>query len=287
MGIIINAPRPTGLAPNSAWETYRDLDVSTPAYVGAAADAWVGGVTFRSEGCLSPDTFPTGDICTPTPREIDMDDAQDLEEADTDDLTFTSFEINGVVRCPVVGGKSDEWLRSWVEDQTRQYRSARLAAQVERGTYTTSGTLNLADSADDVSTTDLTPVGALANIEDALAQRIGSATGMIHLTPGLATRLRGALVFEPGGARTVSGHLVVIDGGYVGASPSTGAAVAGEQWIYGSGEVFYKATGFRYLGTTSELFDRERNVQYAVGQQFAVAAFEPCTVVAAKVDITP
>jgi hypothetical protein len=287
MPIFVNPPEPGSNAPFSAWEQYLGLDI--PRMEGDSnPDRWVSGVSFRSAGCACPEGDELGAICavdTWTSTQFDMDILDN--DSNVEDHTFSAFEIKAKASCPSVGGWSQAKLDTYIAGRTGLVRSARLAAQVERAPYTSNATPHLASAAQDVSTADVTPVGALAAIEDALSHLLGSGTGMIHLTPGLATRLRGALVFDSSGARTVSGHKVVVDGGYLGVSPATDAVVAGEQWIYGSGPVAYKASSFETIGLGYETFDRARNVQYAYGHQFAVAIFEPCSVVAARVDVTP
>ena len=282
--MVINAPAEQNeTLPFIAWKQYAQL-VAEDA---RNATRWVGGVAFRSAGCIFPDGVNLGDPCANPERETA--EGWDLQDDDGEalDHLFSAFGIDASASCPAVGGWRPERLLAYVQRRTELIRSVRLAAQVERGLYTADDTPFLADSPTDVSTADVTPVGALANIEEGLATKLGAGLGMIHLTPGLATRLRGALVFDDSGARTVSGHTVVIDPGYVGASPSTNAAVAGEQWIYGSGIVAYKASDLSIQGTLSDSFDIERNVQHVTARLTALAAFEPCSVVAARVDVTP
>jgi hypothetical protein len=282
--MVINAPAESNeTLPFIAWKQYRTLvadDARNP-------NRWMGGVIFRSTGCVFPDGVELGDPCADPERETA--EGWDLELADGDvaDHRFSSFGIDASAFCPSVGGWGYDRLVAYVNQRTELIRSVRLAAQVERGLYTSDATPFLADSPTDVSTADVTPVGALANVEEGLATKLGVGRGMIHLTLGLATRLRGALVFDETGAKTVSGHTVIVDPGYVGASPSTNAAVAGEQWIYGSGMVAYRASDLIIQGTRSDSFDIERNVQHVTARLAAVAAFEPCSVVAARVDTTP
>jgi hypothetical protein len=142
---------------------------------------------------------------------------------------------------------------------------------------------SLVSVADEVTGLDLTAVGALAAVEEGLAQRIGNGIGMVHMTPGMLTILKGQLEFDGNEVRTVTGHRVVADAGYAGGAPGAGTVTEGESWIYGSGPVYLETTPVLFNGAIAENYVMSTNTGTIDIQQYGILAFEPCSVVAAHV----
>ena len=95
-------------------------------------------------------------------------------------------------------------------------------------------------------------------------------------------------MFLNGDWYTATGHLVVADAGYVGPNPADGVVTAGAPYLYGSGPVFFKLyPNVTIVGQPWENFDYTRDNFRVDVEQYGIAFFEPCSVVAAAVDLTP
>lgn len=269
------------------WATALTTYVSA---VGAAFDTgpngaqrWLGGIKFFPFGCqvLTGDTVE--DFCdTIEPWEPNL-----LLPEDDDDscVVFEPFVINTIIENAPLTGLSDAELDTYAGLYSALARSLILAREVQTGSLTADNP-SLVGEADTVTGVDTTAIGALAAVEDALGTKLSGGVGMIHMTPGMLTILNsgGGLQFDGTSYRTATGHLVVADAGYVNAAPSTGAVAAGDAWIYGSGPVFAKLGPVTTFGATGERFDRVHNKVTLRIEQYALAYFEPCSVVAAKAE---
>jgi hypothetical protein len=254
----------------------------------------LAGVTFPAFGCDLPAGVAALDPCVVVSAEeavnIDLPDADDEDEdADTGAcVKFTPFQIRAYVEVSTVTGWSQAQLGSFARAKLDLVRSAIVAREVMTGSLTTVG-YSFVEEADTVTGIDSSPTGALGAVETALGDKIGNGIGMIHLTQGLLTHLvaEGALLEVAGGGWvTANGHRVVADSGYRGPAPTTGVVTAATPYIYGSGPVMY-ATGERLVVEGWENMQWGRNIVGFSSMETAVVAYEPCTVVAALVDMTP
>jgi hypothetical protein len=236
------------------------------------------GVQLPTFGCPVPQGFGEPDeLCdyTVTAREpnVDLNDADGCAE-------FNPFEVYFQLEHKFVQSYTRDELMTYLRAYAQLHRSRIIAREALTGTLTAAGP-SLAGEADAVTGVDSSIKGALAAVEDGLAARIGNGVGMIHLSPGLFTLLGGSFDVTDTEIRTKTGHLVVVDAGYVGIAPGGGAPTAGEAWIYGSGPVYLEATPTRYNGQDAEAFELTTNTGVIHFEETAVVAFEPCTVVAA------
>lgn len=271
MNVPVPAPAPLPRPWATAVTTYTAL--AGPEYEGTR---WLNGVKFFPLGCekIVGDTF---DPC------VDRD--TDFLEGLGTEVEFEPFMAEVAVECSTLatdGPELEEYLRVHM---ILGYTSV-LGAQVERSAFTP-GNPSLASEAQVIASSDQSLLGAVVMIEDALADVLDGGQGMIHMTPGLfvAFAAGGGVRYDANGRPfTATGHLIVADAGYLGVSPVTDAVVAGELWIYGSGPVFHKmAPGFRWFDDAQSV-DITRNIRRVQVQQYGIAIFEPCSVVAAKLD---
>lgn len=238
---------------------------------------WLNGVSFCSAGCAALLGETIEDPCADGSITA-LEDNVDLADDDAV-VSFDAFVVDARVTAPVTSGPPESQIRALLQMRSALARSVVVAREALTGGLTTNSP-SFVSEADTVVGVDGTPVGALAAVEDGLADKLQGGVGMIHVTPGMLTILNsgGGLVFDGEDYRTATGHLVVADAGYTGGAPSTGAVTSGENWIYGSGPVFLK------LGDTRsfETLDWRHNVAVHRMQQYALLVFEPCAVVAAK-----
>lgn len=245
---------------------------------------WVmSGASISTMGCqqLEGNGEPD-DICdyTVTERDPNLTLPGDSEPGDC--IEFNPFEIYTQLEHKLVQGYSREELRQYMDDYALLHRSRIIAKETMTG-YLTAANPSLVSVAETVTGLDTTVLGALAAVEDGLAARIGNGVGMIHLTPGIFTLLRGSFVFDDNEVRTITGHRVVADAGYTGGAPSTGTVTSGETWIYGSGPVYLETTMPEWNGDGPAGFELTTNTGILDVLQYAVVAFETCPVVAARV----
>lgn len=260
---VIDWPAPEQRGYATAITTYRWADL----------DRWLSGVTWTPYGC--PDT-------TSLPVDLECDGVDQTFSSPTAFGSFASFQpfrMEFAVDCSVLGGMgvNGEKLRAYALEVIQADTSRQLARQAM---FTQPETENIGfyDEADAVGTSDTTPVGALAAVESGLAQRLNNGLGMIHVSPGMASRLVSASALERRGGQLYSplGHLVVADAGYVGAG-----GVAGQSTIYGTGVVRYQTTEVNFLSTPWENFDWANNITEAQAERYGIVLFEPCAVVSA------
>lgn len=277
MNIVVPAPRPLPRPWATALTTYFELD--TPEYGVDAKGVmrWMNGVKFVPFGC---DKI-VGDTVDPcVERTTDYMDGMDAE------VSFDPFMSEVAVQCSVVTMDRAD-LEAYLVAHTEVGRSSILAAQVEHSAYTTTNP-SLASEAQVISNADQSLIGALIAVEDALADVLDGGMGMIHMPAGLLSALNaggGVVRGVDGKPYTITGHLIVADAGYLGVSPNTNAVANGEVWIYGSGPVFAKYSPNITWGTlNNEVIDFTRDQWNLAVQQVGIAIFEPCSVVAAKVD---
>lgn len=236
---------------------------------------WLFGVTFTPFGCddITGDAL---DICD--------DDRETTYSTLAAPVVFKPFLAEVAVERPVLCSTAEE-LTTYVTERTLVQRSSILGAQVERSEYQTVNP-SLASSAADVSGDDSSIAGALFYVEQGLADTLKGGAGMIHMPPGVFATLaaQGGVRYDLNGRPfTHTGHLIVADAGYIGASPHAEDAVSGEIWIYGSGPVVAKYDEDLIIPGGLDVFSRPRNEWKIDAEQYGIAFFDPCTVVAAVI----
>lgn len=280
MEVVTLGPRPRPRQWATALTSYSELN--GPEFEPDERDIkrWLNGVKFIPFGCerIVGKTF---DPC------VVRDSTNDMMEF-PDEVQFYPFLAEVGVRCSTLG-LPVETLEEYAIAHTEIGRSSILGAQVERSAYQTANA-SLASEAQDLTNADTSLMGALHAIEVGLADILDGGMGMIHMPAGLLAILQadGGLHFDDDHRPyTATGHLIVADAGYLGASPATQDVVAGEIWMYGSGPVFAKYDDVYRFKTddgdhlSNALLTNKNEIKV---ETYGIALFEPCSVVAAVVD---
>jgi len=250
----------------------------------SGAKRWLNGITFKPYGCDKIIGATLGDGT----GDINVCGDDRLTEYLTKDpaVTFHPFVAEVAVESPLLCDTLEELLL-WVAAHSEVERSSILAGQVETAAYQTSND-SLASTATDVSGGDSSLMGALYYIEEGLADRLDGGAGMIHMTPGafvLAAAGGGVRYDGDGRPMTQTGHFIIADAGYQGASPYAQAPVANELWIYGSGPVVAFMDPEVSIEGGFDAFQYRTNEWKVDAEQYGIAFFDPCSVVAAVVGL--
>lgn len=278
--ILVPAPRPMPRPWATAITSYSSL-ANVPGFGPDAkgVQRWLNGVKFLPYGC---DNI-VGEVFDPCVART-----SEYQEGFDEIVAFQPFLAEVAIQCSVVGTTRAE-LEAYLLAMSEAGRSSVLGAQVERDAIGT-GNPSLASEAQVLSNADQSLLGAAIAVEEALADVLDGGVGTIHLAPGLFVAYAnggGAHLGADNIWRTVTGHVIVADAGYIGASPATEGAVNGELWVYGSGPVFAQYGGIvTYNGLDNEVIDFTRDQWNVKVEQYGIAIFEPCSVVAALVDVS-
>jgi hypothetical protein len=243
---------------------------------------WLNGVNFTPIGC-EPLKRIAND-CLP--------DSKELEGFD-DEVSFDAFVIYDGRECSTLSGQN---IQGYVDLRLSAFSSAQVAEELMVGGARVyaggSPRVNpsLQTAAALVGTAATAAFDGLYAIENALADVLNGGVGVIHVTPGLLTVLAagGGLQFVNGRYQTPTGHFVIGDAGYTGAAPTAfgGGGDADDRWIYGSGLVSWMATEAMPVGTFQhERMDFTRNIDVVIAERAAIFMFDPCAVVATRVNV--
>lgn len=237
---------------------------------------WLAGVTFVPHGVGTSVLVQTEDPC------VQLLNSFAARQGFGDPVTFLPFRIDNSITCSMLGGFTQEQLEMWILEETRSLESYDLAKQVW-GTGGPNPTLR--NTADVVTTADVTPVGALAAVVSGMSRRLKGSRGLVHVTPDMLVWLQAA-----GAVRTVSGHFevaaghrLVADDGYDGSGPA-GLAL-GTSWIYGSGPVYAKLSSPQDPAEWWESFNEIHNDFNAQVSRYGIYVFEPDFVVGAAATV--
>lgn len=222
-------------------------------------------------GCVSPDEEVLG-----LPKNLDPNSGGIGEAA--------AFAIYGHYTCSPVGHTLEE---------IQAFSDAHLLAREEAGVEATlwDGRLgnspNFQDDAVDLTSGGaVTPLRALAQVEDFIATEYGSL-GLIHMTRGALVILSEFGVITGNGSKlvTAAGTPVVAGAGYPNTGPSGSAPAAGNYWIMGSPALFgYRSEVFNSSNRPGDLLDRANNVMTAISERNYLLAYDDCGVGAAQFD---
>jgi hypothetical protein len=257
------------------------IDPTTFAVDGNSS-RWLNGVTFTPIGC-DPLRRIAND-CLPDSKTLDGFD---------DEVSFDAFVIYDGRECSTLSGQN---IQGYVDLRLSALSSEQLAAELMVGgarVYNgASPRINpsLASAADDLGSTASSLFDGLYLIETALADLLSGGVGIIHVTAGMLTLLQsgGGLQFINGRYQTPTGHFVIGDAGYLGGAPTAygGGGDADDRWIYGSGLVSWTASEAMPVGTLPhERMDFTRNIDAVIAERAALFTFDPCAVVATRVNI--
>jgi hypothetical protein len=286
MPVLISAPERTPRPRATALTTYLPLlddHVESPgASAAGKRNRWAfEGVQFIPYGC-NAEIFPQSN----DPCEDDADDFIDTPSGFGEPVVFPPFNWQLEITCSLLSMTGDD-LEKQLDVLFENELSPIFAEQVEAATLNPSQPSLISEGIVYPAAGVDTPKEAVSAVEDQLAQVWRGSVGMIHMTPGTLFEVRGELDFIDGRYFTPSGHYVVADSGYNGLSPASGADVDGEAWVYGSSPVHFKYMTTDWFGLDFENRVVDRNVQVVRAHGIGIVAFEPCSVVAVRIDRTP
>jgi hypothetical protein len=278
MVLLINPPSRTPRPRGTAVTSYLPLDTSL---YDKYPNRWAfEGVQFVPYGCTLEVEETTQDPC-----DDDFEEANGPQDFE-DEVVFLPFSFRAAMTCSALGMTSDE-IEKHLNVLWEAEVSTIIAEQVMHGEWN-AASHTLVGEADTLTVAGMdNPLEVVALVEDGLADRWGNSTGMIHVTPSILTQVVNELEYADGKFYTPNGHIVVSDAGYQGGAPGTGTVTAGETWVYGSSPVHFKYQTPDWSGYDFENWVRDHNDLLVRKDGIAIAVFEPCTVVAAKVDYTP
>lgn len=242
------------------------------------ADRWqMFGVTWLPDGAPNVRTI-----------EADCEVVYDKTARDLPDVvTQRPFGLYDALQCLTLGPEV-QFLLERVVHNLDVHASAAIAAQLETASLSGIGLIGNAT---------YTPVRPNANaassvarsfyaLEEYLATVLDGALGVIHIP---AAMLSFAPVFWRGDHfETLTGHLVIADSGFTGTATPTGGAGPGadSRWIYATGPVWWKVSPVRpALGPGDAQVRRGTNLNRPLAERFALVAFDPNILAAARVSL--
>jgi hypothetical protein len=269
------ATRPVGLLTQTAQRIPNDqLSVAGVNRIGA-------GVSFVPWGC-DPLTGVAAELCDDQDRPVGS-----LPEW----LTQPSFTVVDGLSCSTLWGV-DDMLDERVLSRLRTRVSSVFGRELIDGAL--SGGISLASQAVVLSATAGSVQQQLYHLEGFLADTLRGEQGMIHVPPEILHLLvnTAGFMITDGVVLTPTGHIVVADAGYstfIGdISPNGQSAGPGEFWIYASGPVLWAATDPTLVaGRDHTTIDTTRNARERLGELLGLVLFDPCSVAAVKVDLSP
>lgn len=257
------------------------------------------GVTFVPWGC---DPLRRGNVDCDTDWLLSKADEQGEETSepyedgkpaepypDTD--SQRPFKIVDSLKCnafSMIPEEMDDRLRV----RMRELVSASFAAELITGAASGGNSLSAAAqvvNAPFSAFPDL--LGPAAALERFLADTLNGAWGIIHMPVELIAAAKYAdWIYHDGEyLRTCTGHYVVADAGYDGASgppEENGGAGPGEYWVYATGPVYYHLTDTMLLGDNpNQTFDIEFNLRRRIAEAVGLVTFDACSVGATLVSL--
>lgn len=240
-------------------------------YLSGDADGvrWTAGLKFVPRGRPRMTSIATSDPCAL----YTFVAAEGYES----ELAFTVFEFQERLTCSAIGGWSQEEISEWTRVEAQAAFSAALAKQAMYGSYGATALPDLYNTRTQLANAS-TALEALAIVEDGLAVRSLGRRMMIHVSPGILTRLvaAGAVTMRNGQWVSPTGHYVVADAGYL---PDP---VASQSTIFGSAPIHYASNGITLRGDYTT-FDFVHDDIEAFASGHAIVWFETAFTVSSTV----
>lgn len=246
---------------------------------------WEGGLAYEAEDC-SFENAGAGDPCGTAAKTLTTNSSPTVENepfyvwAGDQCSTFGSLARDGsgrarrkLLACQSRLIESELWLGTQAQAATPDWPNRWLANDAFANTISTGPSLS--------------PVDALACLEQGIADCACNGIGMIHATRALVTLWTSSwLVFREGNRLfTVLGTIIVPGGGYDGSGPSGQAAVDGSVWAYATSPVSVRLSPIEVLPRNAvEAVNRETNTISFRAERLASVTFDPCCHLAVEVD---
>lgn len=197
--------------------------------------------------------------------------------------TASPFTVYGHFDCSPVGYTPES-----AQSLATAHLMAREEARVEQALWT--GDLGNTPNLQGATALGAAGVDAALGIgllEDWGAANYGSL-GVIHMMRSTAETLLGKKVLNSSGGKLTTGlgTPVAAGSGYPGTSPAGAAAAAGKAWAYITPAMFgYRGDPFTSSNRPGDLFDKARNILYAVAERTYLLGFDPCGVAAVQINL--
>jgi hypothetical protein len=257
-------------------------------------ERWVGGFTYEPESCdpalAVAITCDPGDVDPEDPVKVPGDNPLAEE--------YVPWAVVGRDRCSAL--QRDRDRRGRAERQLRATESFQMERELELGSIARAESLPNRYLAQADIVTELASAGAtiaLAALEDALAECLHGARGMIHATVFTATvwNALGLLrTTDQGILLTANDSIVVAGSGYTGAGPGADAGdapvapadIRAAAWAYGTGLVYVRRGQIVEVGDARSQVDRATNTWTTFVERPVAAIFDRCCVIGIEVDHT-
>lgn len=260
-------------------------------------DRFGAGVAFVPLGCFDG---PDGDFfsCSQDSADHVLAEADELPSS----VEFEPYYLYDGVMCSTLNGPVNDSLGTRTEQRLRSKFWAAVTVQILTGAL---GEAAVTDAGGDpttvhsfvrdataIASTAYSTVGALAELEMALAGSLGDTRGVVWVSPRVLTLLVAAGALVPGDGRwwTPRGHAVVSSAGHDAALKPTdeGAIPDASEWIWGSGPIATSYSDMRNPTPAAVGLPRDvelaRNVERHRRYRDVVHYYEPCSVFAALAD---
>lgn len=136
--------------------------------------------------------------------------------------------------------------------------------------------------------TGMTPIDALACLEQGLAQCGCGTRGMIHATRQIVTIWASAFLLQRSGnlITTINDTIVVPGAGYDGSDPDGNPAVNGAVWAYATGMVNFRRGPIETVPETyAQAVNKSNNDVQFFAQRMAAVDWNGCCHLAAQIDV--
>lgn len=242
------------------------------------SNRWQNGIQWEPLTC-EPVSGRAGAGCGPAEEVLGL--PKNLEPNSGGVGDAAAFAVYGHYTCAPVGHEISE-----MQDLANAHLLSREEAFVEATLWDgrLGNTPNFKDDAETLTGSAVSPLLALAMIEDYIATHYGSL-GVIHMTRGALIILSEFGVITSAGSKLVTsaGTPVVAGAGYPNTGPTGAAPSAGDFWIYGSPALFgYRSEIFYSSNLEGDLLDRANNVMHTIAERNYLLAYDPCGVGAAE-----
>lgn len=281
--VLVELPAPRTRTVGTLLSAMRPLPA--PLSTGGASqdEFWRNGVTWMEWDCRGP-RVEDANFCIPADHSaVDLGDSSDCPSY----FEQPAFTVWDAIRWTTLRRGEEEEIVSRLVHSVNDLVGYALAQELMTGS---------ASGGDGVTSTGVflgeatDPRGALAALEQHLADTLKGDLGLIHVTPRGLTYLvtNGSVRFNGTEFVSPTGHTVVADAGYnndvmtFNASGTLVHADASETWMYATSDVFYRLDTSRVIGglDDSSTLDLTHNLRTVYVDRQAILVFNTCATAA-------
>lgn len=256
-----------------------------------AVPTWQQGTSWDPEGC--GESGRAAALCAGNTSEMTAPDAPSVQSADP-------FVVYATDKCSPFGfGARDFGGRA--RRQLLATQSYQVANELWTGSLAEAADPDeergwlASDDADEMTSSAVSPVQALACLDGALLACSSGRPGMIHVTPSVLTHLvaESAVLRDGQLFRSPMGSIVVADAGYDGSSPD-GTPASTTQFAYATDLISYRLTPIELIPGSlddaqseawRDVLDRSDNTVTLYAYRLALYEWDRCCHLAAEVNV--